>query len=157
MKEKAFQEYYTEDFSHCYGCGTKNEFGHQLKTYWEGKETISKFTPKPEHTALPGFVYGGLIASLIDCHSTGSGSAALYKAQKEKSKNYPRCVTASLDVEYLKPTPIDCTLILKGIIAEISGRKVRIETQLLADNVVCAIGNVLVIQVPDNWEASKSS
>lgn len=153
MNEKAFQEYYTEDFNHCYGCGTKNEYGHQLKTYWEGDETISKFTPKPEHTALPGFVYGGLIASLIDCHSTGSGSAALYKAQKEKSENYPRCVTASLDVEYLKPTPIDCTLILKGKIAEISGRKVRIETQLLADNVVCAVGNVLVIQVPDNWEA----
>lgn len=56
MKEKAFQEYYTEDFSHCYGCGTNNEFCYQLKAYWDGDESVSHFTAKPEHTALPGYV-----------------------------------------------------------------------------------------------------
>ena len=114
MKEKAFQEYYTEDFSHCYGCGSNNEFGHQLKTYWDGEETVSHFTPRPEHTALPGYVYGGLIASLIDCHSTGSGAAALHKQldESERKETYPRCVTASLNVDYLKPTPIDCTFVM---------------------------------------------
>ncbi|MCB0747573.1 MAG: PaaI family thioesterase [Ignavibacteriae bacterium] len=150
---KSFQEYYTEDFSHCYGCGTNNALGHQLKTYWDGNETVSKFKPKPEHTALPGFVYGGLIASLIDCHSTGSGSAALYKNQKEKTENYPRCVTASLKVDYLKPTPIDCTLELRGTIKEIKGRKVIVETRLYAKNEICAKGEVIVVQVPDNWKA----
>jgi acyl-coenzyme A thioesterase PaaI-like protein len=150
---KAVQEYYSEDFSHCYGCGTKNEFGHQLKTYWDGDETVSFFTPKPEHTALPGFVYGGLIASLIDCHSTGSGSAALYKNQKSESDNYPRCVTASLKVDYLKPTPIDCTLELRGAIKEIKGRKVIVETNLFAKGEICAKGEVIVVQVPDNWKA----
>ena len=83
---KAFQENYSEEFSHCYGCGTKNKYGHQLKTYWDGDETVSTFTPKPEHTAIPGFVYGGLIASLIDCHSTGSGAAALHKQLYESKK-----------------------------------------------------------------------
>ena len=150
---KSFQEYYTEDFSHCYGCGTENALGHQLKTIWDGNETVSKFKPKPEHTALPGFVYGGLIASLIDCHSTGSGSAALYKNQKEKTENYPRCVTASLKVDYLKPTPIDCTLELRGTIKEIKGRKVIVETRLYAKNEICAKGEVIVVQVPDNWKA----
>jgi acyl-coenzyme A thioesterase PaaI-like protein len=148
---KAFQEYYTEDFSHCYGCGTKNEKGHQLKTYWDGDETVSRFTPKAEHTALPHFVYGGLIASLIDCHSTGSGSAALYKSQIAQSENYPRCVTASLKVDYLKPTPIDCNLELRGIIKEIKGRKVTILTDLIANNDICAKGEVIVIQVSDDW------
>ncbi len=152
---KAFQEYYSEDFSHCYGCGTQNEFGHQLKTYWDGEETVSHFTPKPEHTALPGFVYGGLIASLIDCHSTGTGSAALYRKQQdsEKSELYPRCVTASLKVDYLKPTPIDCTLELRGKIKEIKGRKVVVETLLYAKGKICAKGEVIVVQVSDNWKA----
>ncbi|MCB0751275.1 MAG: PaaI family thioesterase [Ignavibacteriae bacterium] len=149
---KSFQEYYTEDFSHCYGCGTKNAQGHQLKTYWDGNETVSKFEPKPEHTALPGFVYGGLIASLIDCHSTGSGSAALHEIQKEKTKNYPRCVTASLKVDYIKPTPIDCNLELRGIIKEVKGRKVIVETRLYAKNELCAKGEVIVVKIPDDWK-----
>jgi acyl-coenzyme A thioesterase PaaI-like protein len=152
---KAFQEYYTEDFSYCYGCGTKNEYGHQLKTYWDGEETVSHFTPKPEHTALPGFVYGGLIASLIDCHSTGTGSAALYRAQNDETKGitYPRCVTASLKVDFLKPTPIDCTLELRGKIKELKGRKVIVDVDLIAKGQVCAKGEVIVVQVPDNWQA----
>lgn len=155
MKEnqKAFQEFYSDEFSHCYGCGTQNKLGHQLKTYWDGEETVSSFTPKPEHTALPGFVYGGLIASLIDCHSTGSGSAALFKNQNGDSKYYPRCVTASLKVDYLKPTPIDCTLELRGKIKEVKGRKVIIETDLFAKSVICAKGEAVVVQVPDNWKA----
>jgi acyl-coenzyme A thioesterase PaaI-like protein len=156
MKEKSFQEYYSEDFSHCYGCGTKNPLGHQLKTYWENDETVSRFKPNPEHTALPGYVYGGLIASLIDCHSTGSGSAALYKQIKVKSDLYPRCVTASLKVDYLKPTPIDSILELRGKIVEIKGRKVRIKTDLISNDEICAVGDVIVIQVPDNWDPNKS-
>ena len=150
---KAFQEYYTEEFSHCFGCGTKNQYGHQLKTYWDGENTLSKFAPKPEHTAIPGYVYGGLIASLIDCHSTGSGSGALYKSQSTKADQYPRCVTASLKVDYLKPTPIDCTLELKGSIKEIKGRKVTVSTELIAKGEVCAKGEAVVVQVPDNWSA----
>jgi len=153
---KSFQDYYTKDFSHCYGCGTQNEYGHQLKTYWDGNETVSKFTPKPEHIALPGFVYGGLLASLIDCHSTGTGAAAIFRAMKEEDREefYPRCVTASLKVDYLKPTPIDCTLELRGKIKEFKGRKVIVTVELFAKGQVCVKGEVIVIQVPDNWEAS---
>lgn len=147
-----FQENYSEEFSHCYGCGTKNELGHQLKTYWEGDETVSKFTPNPEHTAIPGFVYGGLIASLIDCHATGSGAAALHKNSTEHIKSYPRCVTASLNVQYLKPTPINCELELRGTIKELKGKKVVVTVNLYAKNVICAKGEVVVIQVPEGWE-----
>lgn len=155
MDKKAFQEFYSEDFSHCYGCGTKNEHGLQLKTYWDGENTISKFYPKSEHIALPGFVYGGLIASLIDCHSTGSGSAALYKNSEHKSGAYPRCVTASLKVDYIKPTPLYCELKLIGEISEIDDRKVRVLTSLYANNIICAQGDVLVVKVPDNWTPNK--
>ena len=64
MTDKAFQDYYTDDFSHCYGCGKHNSQGHQIKSYWDGDQSVALFTPKPYHTAVPGFVYGGLIASL---------------------------------------------------------------------------------------------
>ncbi|MEE9431575.1 MAG: PaaI family thioesterase [Melioribacteraceae bacterium] len=152
--KKAFQEYYTKEFSHCYGCGTQNKFGHQLKTYWDGDETVSHFSPKPEHTALPGFVYGGLLASLIDCHSTATGAASLYRALEKDEQNnlYPRCVTAALKIEYLKPTPIDCTLELRGKVKEQKGRKVIVEVDLIAKGKICVKGEVVVLQVPDNWD-----
>lgn len=152
MISKYFQENYSEEFSHCFGCGTNNKYGHKLKTYWEGDETVSKFSPKPEHTAIPGFVYGGLIASLIDCHSTGSGAAALYKNQSDKNKEYPRCVTASLKVEYLKPTPIDCELELRGSIKEVKEKKVIVDVNLFAKNKLCAKGEVIVIKVSEGWQ-----
>ncbi|MEO8599891.1 MAG: PaaI family thioesterase, partial [bacterium] len=59
---KAFQDYYPENLAHCYGCGRLNTHGHQIKTNWDGDETVTRFTPEPYHTAVPGFTYGGLIA-----------------------------------------------------------------------------------------------
>lgn len=90
-----FQEYYTEDFNHCYKCGTNNEFGHQLKTY-------------------------------------------------------PRCITTSLMVDYLKPTPIGCTLELRGKINDLKGRKVVIDVSLIADEEVCAKGELSLSKFPIN-------
>ena len=65
MTTKAVQDYYPDDIAVCYGCGKLNEHGYQIKSYWEGDETVCRFQPKPYHTAFPGYVYGGLIASLI--------------------------------------------------------------------------------------------
>ena len=71
----AFQAAYPDDVAHCYGCGRLNEHGHRLESRWSGDETVARFTPKPYHTAIPGYVYGGLIASLVDCHGTGTAAA----------------------------------------------------------------------------------
>lgn len=78
---KAIQDLYPEDTAHCYGCGRLNAHGHQLETRWEGDGTVARFTPEPYHTAIPGYVYGGLIASLIDCHGTGTATAAVLRAE----------------------------------------------------------------------------
>jgi predicted CxxxxCH...CXXCH cytochrome family protein len=80
-EEKAFQDYYEDAVSYCYGCGRLNEQGLQIKSRWEGEEAVCRYTPRPYHMAIPGFVYGGLIASLIDCHSTGTAAAAAYRAE----------------------------------------------------------------------------
>lgn len=147
---KAFQEQYSEEFSHCFGCGTLNEHGYHLKSYWEGETSVAYFTPKPYHTAIPGFVYGGLLASLIDCHSTGTGAAALEKNKTTKD-GFPRCVTASLNVEYLKPTPIDTELKLVGRVEKIIKRRVTVNVELWANNIMCVKGKSVVVQVPPNW------
>jgi len=152
MTEKAFQDYYPDDWSLCYGCGRLNEHGLHIKSYWDGDETVCTFTPEPYHTAVPGTVYGGLIASLIDCHSTGSAAAAAYRAQGRPLGSAPplRFVTASLHVDYLQPTPIEGPIELRSQIVEVKGRKVVVATDLSVGGQVCARGKVVAVQLPDN-------
>ena len=154
VSQKAFQDYYPEDLAHCYGCGSLNEHGHQIKSYWEGDETVCHFYPKPYHTAIPGYVYGGLIASLIDCHSTGTAAAAKYREEDRGMDTLPafRFLTASLKVDYLKPTPINLELELRGRIKEVKGRKVVVEVDLLAGGEKGAHGEVVTVQMPEDFK-----
>lgn len=151
--KKGVQDYYPEDVAHCYGCGRLNEHGHQLKTFWVGDETVSRFTPKDYHTAIPGYVYGGLIASLIDCHGTGTAALAAYKNENRIPGTNPpfRFVTASLQVDFLKPTPLGIELELRGKVLEVKRKKVISEISLYADNKLTAKGKVIAVQMPDNF------
>ena len=158
MNQKAFQDYYPDDLSHCYGCGRLNEFGHQIKSYWDGEETVCAFFPRPYHTAIPGYVYGGLIASLIDCHGTGTAAAAAYRAQGRPMDTEPplRYVTASLHVDFLRPTPIGVPLEVRGRVKEIKGRKVVVDATLSAEGEVCARGQVVAVQLPESMIPGKA-
>ena len=150
---KGIQDFYPDHFAQCYGCGRLNEHGHQIKTNWNGDETITRFVPKNYHTAIPGFVYGGLLASLIDCHGTGSAALALAKEKgiELSDSNAPRCVTASLQVKYLKPTPIGGEIEIRGKIKEVSQRKAIVETELYANGILCVFGEVISVLVPDDF------
>ncbi len=148
--QTAFQDYYPAEVAVCYGCGRLNEPGYQIKSYWDGAESVCAFTPRPYHTAIPGYVYGGLIASLIDCHSTGTAAAAMYRAENRAMDTLPafRFVTASLHVDFLRPTPIDATLTLRARVKEMRGRKVIVTCELSAAGAVCARGEVVAVQMP---------
>lgn len=152
---KAFQDYYPENLAHCYGCGSFNTHGHRIKTFWEGEESVTRFQPEPFHTAIPGFVYGGLLASLIDCHSTGTAAAAMYQAECRAMDSLPafRFVTGSLQVSYLKPTPIGVELEIRGRVREIRGRKVMVDSTVFANGVATARGEVVSVQMPENFGA----
>jgi acyl-coenzyme A thioesterase PaaI-like protein len=156
---KAFQDFYHDEVSHCFGCGRLNEHGHQIKSYWDGEEAICVFQPQPYHQAIPGFVYGGLIASIIDCHSTGTAAAAAYRAAGREMGTQPyfRYVTASLHVDYLRPTPIDASLLVIATVKRIFGRKVVVSSSVVVDDVETARGEVTVVQMPDEWLASSNS
>ena len=147
---KAFQDYYPDELSHCYGCGRLNEHGHQLKSYWDGDVSVAHFTPEEYHIAIPGYVYGGLIASLIDCHGTGTAAASSnrYNKTSQKDQSTPRFVTASLHVDYLKPTPLGQELELRGYPVEIKDRKVVVEIELKVHEHVCAKGRVIAVKLP---------
>jgi acyl-coenzyme A thioesterase PaaI-like protein len=151
MSEKAFQDFYPDAMAHCYGCGHLNDEGHQIKSYWDGKESVCHFQPKPHHIAIPGYVYGGLLASLIDCHGTGTAAAAGYEAENRAMDTEPplRYLTASLHVDYLKPTPLGPILEIRAKVKEIKGRKIVIEEWIVVDGVITVRGEVVAVQVPD--------
>lgn len=151
MTQKAFQDYYPDELSYCYGCGRLNEHGLHLKSYWDGEETVATFLPKPYHIAIPGYVYGGLIASIIDCHCTGTAAAAAYRAEGRAMDTEPplRFVTASLHVDFVRPTPLGVPLEVRGRVKEIKGRKVVVAATVSAEGEVCARGEVVAVQMPE--------
>lgn len=153
MNKKAFQDYYPDEFSHCYGCGRLNEQGMKIKSYWDGEESVCVHMPKACYTGgAPAHVYGGLIASLIDCHSMGTAAAAKYRAENREMGTEPalRFVTASLHVDYLLPTPLNGPIEIRGKVKEIKGRKVIVESTLSAGGKICARGEVVAVQIPDH-------
>ncbi|NIA26386.1 MAG: PaaI family thioesterase [Gammaproteobacteria bacterium] len=147
----AIQDTYPDDVAHCYGCGSLNEAGHQIKTVLEGDETVTEFTPEPYHTAIPGYIYGGLIASLIDCHSTGS--AAIYAMRNAGtevgSEQAPRFVTAHLEVDFLAPTPMG-SVRLVGHAVEVKDRKVVVTTDFFAGGKRTAKGSAVLVKMPED-------
>ncbi len=155
MKPVAIQDLYPDDFAHCFGCGKHNPRGHQLKSFVEGDEVVARFQPHAEHTALPGFVYGGLIASLIDCHAMATAAAAAERAAGRAIGDgpTPRFVTAQLNVSFLKPTPIGGELVLRARVIDRSDRKAVVEVTLAAQDVVTARGNVIAVPMPASMAA----
>jgi acyl-coenzyme A thioesterase PaaI-like protein len=152
MTLKAFQDCYPDNFAHCYGCGRLNDHGLKIKSYWDGEESVCRFKPRPYHTGgFPDFLYGGLIASLMDCHGAGTAAAANARQEGVDPERQPlkRYVTASLKVDYLSPTPVNTTLELRSTVREISGRKVWVETALFAEGTMRAKGETLMIQIPE--------
>lgn len=153
VRQPAVQDFYPDGFAWCYGCGRLNEQGLHFKTRWDGDETITVYTPRPEHIAVPGFVYGGLIASLIDCHSMGTAALAHYRRAGHVlgdpgAPEVPRFVTASLKVDYLRPTPLGPELIVRGRIAEMGERKVIVHSELFAEGELCCRGEVVAVLAP---------
>lgn len=155
MKSIAIQDLYPDDFAYCFGCGRHNARGHLLKSVVEGDDVVARFTPRAEHTALPGFVYGGLIASLIDCHAMATAAAASERAAGRAIGDgpAPRFVTAALNVSFLKPTPMGGELMLRARVTERSDRKAIVEVTLSANDVVTARGNVVAVPMPDSMKS----
>lgn len=151
---RAIQDHYPDDFAHCFGCGRQNRAGHQLKSFVEGEEVVAHFTPLPHHISVPGFTYGGLLASLVDCHAMATASAAAEHAAGRRVGDgpVPRFVTASLHVDYVKPTPLGVELEIRGQVRERSERKAAVTLTVSTAGTVTVRAEVIAVRMPKSME-----
>src|SRR3954469_23298400 len=111
----------------CFGCGPKNQDGLRIRSYDAGDGTVvTTWQPRPEHEAFDGFVNGGILGTLIDCHSNWTAVAALL--DRDGGYVAPSTVTAELSVRFRRPTPSDRPLRLIGRVVELAFDRVTVET-----------------------------
>ena len=151
MSASAFQD--QGSVHHCHGCGAANEKGLQLKSYWDGDDAVAQWRAAAHHCGgTRENLNGGIIASLIDCHSLNLAIAHAYRAEGRAIGSAPRIgyVTADLKVSYRKPTPLQETIELRARIRRLEGRKAWVDCTLSAAGVICATGDVLGVRVEWN-------
>lgn len=146
------QHYYQEQHNHCFGCGQHNSEGLQLKSYWDGKEAVASVDVEDKYNGIPNFVYGGLVASLIDCHAMATAAADFLEHNPDHG-DMPRFVTGTLNVKYLKPTPLsDAPLKLRASVSERKGRKVTVIVELECEGQLTAEGSVIAFHIPETMQ-----
>jgi len=145
--------------NHCWGCGPLNPSGLHLKSCWEGEESVCLLQPRPEFMAGPTDVlYGGFIAAAFDCHSICTAIADAYRVAGREIGTEPLlwCVTASLRVDYLRPTPIAAPLELRARVRELKGRKRIIDAVLRAEGQERARAEVVAVEVSGSGWSSRA-
>lgn len=135
----------------CFGCGNKNVQGLQIKSYWDSDEqyVIATYLPDERYVGWPSLVYGGLISCLIDCHSNWTAMANHYRAENRRPGTLPRidCVTGTLSIKYVKPTPMGTSLLLKARVEGEVGRKTRVLCEVYANNILTVLGDSIFVKV----------
>lgn len=135
----------------CFGCGSKNANGLRIKSYWDADNlhVITTHTPDVRYTGWPSLVYGGIISCLIDCHSNWTVIANHYRAEGREVGTLPRieCVTGSLGVKYIKPTPMGVQLTLKARVEGKIERKTRVLCEVYAGDTLTVLGDSVFVRV----------
>lgn len=145
MSDVSIQDKWPEEATFCWGCGKNNEHGLQLKSYWDGKETVATWTPQEHHLAFPGVLNGGIISTLIDCHTTGTANAAAH--EDTNTGDHFMFVTGSLSVRFLKPTPLDKPVTLRARVEEKDEKRIRVSCDLYSGDMKTASGETVCFRV----------
>ena len=133
----------------CFGCGKENKKGLHIHSYWEGEESVCEWTSATRYQGWVKIMNGGILATLIDCHCMGTAMAAAYREEGRSlgSEPYYRYATASIKVDYLKPTPNDRPVTLRAQVVEIRGRKTSLACQAYSDGEMTARAEVVAVRV----------
>lgn len=152
----AFQDQMGPNF--CFGCGPDNPDGLQIKSYWaadlEGQVSVCWYRPRPEQAAGPRHVLnGGIVATLIDCHSICTAAAHAYWAEERSIGSEPGLwyVTGALEIKYLRPTPLTSSVELRATIKRAQDKRTEVECALATDGKERATATVTAIRVPLDW------
>lgn len=132
--QKSLQEEYAPE-SICFGCGPANVKGLHIRSFAAGDEIVAEWTAEPHHQAFPGVLNGGIIGSLLDCHS--NWAAAYHLMKKRGEDKVPFTVTADFHVKLLRPTPIDGPISLMARVVESTDDRAIVEAELIAGGKVC--------------------
>jgi acyl-coenzyme A thioesterase PaaI-like protein len=118
----------------CFGCGPANPDGLHLRSYRDGDLTVAEFTPWPEHDNGFGFVNGGIISTLLDCH----GAATVMWETDQRDWRAPNgstvsFLTAGFDVRFLRPTPLGPAVRLTASPISVSEAEIVVHSELEVD------------------------
>jgi acyl-coenzyme A thioesterase PaaI-like protein len=158
MVDAAFQDQLIDNY--CWGCGAQNPAGLQLKSYWDGDVAVARWRPSPAHAAGPRHVLnGGIIATLLDCHGICTAVAHAFGCEHRSIGSEPEiwCVTASMAIEYLRPTPIDAEVRLFAEVTEHDGRFSTVQCRLEAVQKERARATVRAVRVDADWRHGAAS
>jgi uncharacterized protein (TIGR00369 family) len=136
MMDVSLQEKYAPHNA-CFGCGPANEKGLRIRSFARSAtEAVCEWQPETYHEAYPGMLNGGIIGTLLDCHSNWT---AAWHLMQSKGLNQPPCtVTADYSIKLLRPTPTDDKLTLVARVVESRDDRAVIEAELIAKGKTCA-------------------
>lgn len=135
----------------CYGCGPANEHGLQIKSFPVGKELVCEIQPDIKYQAFQGFLYGGLLGCILDCHC--NWTAAWHLMQHNGLDSPPCTVTAQYTVKFLRPTPSGTVLTAKASVLSSSERKAEVHGELFAAGELCATCDAVFVAVKEGHPA----
>lgn len=146
--------------NHCFGCSPDNPHGHRIRSQWDGEKALCHFSPEPWHCAgSPHYVYGGVIASVIDCHGICTAIAEAYQREgRAIGSGEPIVyVTGRLDISYLNAAPIAGPLALEARVTEAGARKSLVTCSLRVDDTECARAELVAVRVPPSWGEARDA
>ncbi len=119
----------------CFGCGHANPDGFHLRSYRDGDSMVATFTPRPEHDNGFGFLNGGIISTVLDCHTAAVVMWEAYRRGWKADEGAPvPFITAGFDVRFLRPTPLGPPLSLRAEPVELSESAIAVSAELVSDN-----------------------
>ena len=146
----SLQDRAAPDFT-CFCCGPAHPTGLRLKSFWadDSVHVVARHTPRDEFVGFPGLVYGGLLAMLVDCHAGWTAMAHHYRAENREPDSAPRvdCVTANINLDYLKATPLGVALDLRARVEGEVGRKTRVICEIRAGDLLTVRADTLYVRV----------
>ncbi|HEX8070679.1 MAG TPA: PaaI family thioesterase [Pyrinomonadaceae bacterium] len=133
--EQSLQERYAPRMA-CFGCGPANERGLHVRSFARGAEVVAEWQPEEYHEAFPGMLSGGIIGTLLDCHS--NWTAAHHLMQQSGAETPPCTVTADYAIKLLRPTPTDMPVRLVARVVDSTDDRATVEAELIAHDKICA-------------------
>jgi acyl-coenzyme A thioesterase PaaI-like protein len=137
--------------SSCFGCGPMNVMGLRIKSFPSGDDVLCEWTPEPYHASFAGALSGGIVSTLLDCHSNWTAAYALMVSRKGKAP--PGTVTAKLNVEFLRPTPMGKKLDVRARATRIEGDRVNVEATVEEGGKITARSEGVFVSVREGHPA----